>query len=226
MDVGRREELVRSIDHTLLKQDATPEAVDCLCAEALQYGFGAVCVSPLYVPRAKRQLRGSDVQVATVVGFPHGTQSAFTKAAEARDMVAAGADELDMVMAVGPLKAGDHAYVLEEIRAVVRVASGSIVKVILETALLADDEKRRASEIALEAGAHFVKTSTGFAGGGATVEDVTLLRKTVGERAGVKASGGIRDAATLLQMVEAGANRIGTSSGVAIVRELAGAMGM
>lgn len=220
MDATRRKEIARLIDHTLLRPDATREDCDRLCDEAEQYGFGAVCVPPLYVERVARRLQGTGIRVATVIGFPHGTQSTWTKVAEARDMVAAGAAELDMVLALGPLKSGEYDYVRDEIRAVVRVAPDAVIKVILETALLDDVEKRIACELSLEAGAHFVKTSTGFSGGGATAEDVALLRCVVGARAGVKASGGIRDAATLLQMIDAGANRIGTSSGVAIMRQL------
>lgn len=215
--VGARE-LAKLIDHTLLKPEATPEAIDRLCAEAREYGFASVCVNPFHVTRAKLQLRGSEVKVCTVIGFPLGAGTHFTKAFEARDAVANGADELDMVLNVGALKAGDYDYVRRDIGAVVAAAGGRLVKVILETGLLSDPEKIKACELAKEAGADFVKTSTGFGPGGATVEDIRLMRATVGPRLGVKASGGVRDRITAQRMVAAGATRIGTSSGVTIVR--------
>ncbi|MDI6869738.1 MAG: deoxyribose-phosphate aldolase [Bacillota bacterium] len=215
-------ELARLIDHTLLKPEATPEAVARLCAEAVEYGFASACVNPVNVARAASLLRGTPVKVCTVIGFPLGATASLVKAVEVRNAVADGADELDMVLNVGALKAGDHALVARDIRAVVEAAGGRVVKVILETALLTDEEKVEACLLTKEAGAAFVKTSTGFGPGGATVEDVALMRRTVGPEFGVKASGGIRDRATAERMVAAGATRLGTSSGVAIVRGEAG----
>lgn len=211
-------ELVTQIDHTLLKPESTPRDVERLCDEALEYGFAAVCVMPLYVPLAAKRLAGTPVQVATVIGFPLGASSTFVKAVEARDAVAAGAHELDMVMQIGALKAGDTRTVLDDIQAVVKAAEGRTVKVILETALLTPDEITQACTLAKQAGANFVKTSTGFGPGGATEEAVRLMRQAVGEGFGVKASGGIRSKADAIRMVQAGANRLGTSAGVAIAQ--------
>ncbi len=213
---GRR--LAPLIDHTLLKADARREQVLALCREARHYGFAAVCVLPRHLALAVKALAGSPVRAVTVVGFPLGASLTSVKAFEAAGAVRQGAGELDMVLAVGALKDGDDAYARRDIRAVVRAAAGRPVKVILETALLTDAEKRRACRLALEAGARFVKTSTGLAGG-ATAADVRLLRREVGERAGVKASGGIRTCREALAMVRAGATRLGTSAGVAIVTE-------
>lgn len=204
------------IDQTLLRADARREQVLRLCREARHYGFAAVCVLPRHLALAASSLAGSPVKAATVVGFPLGANTTEAKAFEAAAAAGAGAAELDMVLAVGALKDGDDAYIKEDILAVVRAAAGRTVKVILETALLTDDEKIRACRIALATGAHFVKTSTGLAGG-ATEADVRLLRREVGARMGVKASGGIRTAQDALAMVRAGATRIGTSAGVAIV---------
>ncbi len=206
------------IDHTLLKADARRDQVLRLCREARHYGFAAVCVPPLHLPLAAGALRGSNVRPATVIGFPLGFAAPAAKAFEAAAAVAAGAQELDMVLAIGALKDGDHALVENDIRAVVRAARGRTVKVIIETALLTDAEKTRACKIALAAGAHFVKTSTGLAGG-ATEADIRLLRRAVGGRMGIKASGGIRTCRDALAMVRAGATRLGTSAGVAIVTE-------
>ncbi|MGE5554109.1 MAG: deoxyribose-phosphate aldolase [Betaproteobacteria bacterium] len=211
-------DLAKLIDHTLLKPDATPEAIARLCGEAAEYGFASVCVNPGNVALAAALLRGSEVKVCTVIGFPLGATTPLAKAFEARDAVANGADELDMVLNVGALKAGDEALVARDIRAVVEAAGGRLVKVILETGLLTEEEKVRACLLAKEAGAGFVKTSTGFGPGGATVEDVRLMRQAVGPDFGVKASGGIRDRVTAERMVAAGATRLGTSSGVAIIR--------
>lgn len=209
--------LASLIDHTLLKPDATPEAVRRLCAEAKEFGFASVCVNPGQVACAAAELAGTGVKVCTVIGFPLGATTSLVKALEARDAVANGAQELDMVLNIGALKAGDRDHVRRDIEAVVAAAAGRPVKVILETGLLSDAEKVEACRLAQSAGASFVKTSTGFGPGGATVEDVKLMRATVGPEMGVKASGGIRDRETALRMVEAGATRLGTSSGVAIV---------
>jgi len=206
------------IDHTLLKADTRREQVLRLCREARHYGFAAVCVLPRHLALAAGSLAGSPVKAATVIGFPLGASLTEAKAFEAAAAVKDGAGELDMVLAAGALKDGDDDYVKNDILAVARAAAGRTVKVILETALLTDDEKRRACRIALEAGAGFVKTSTGLAGG-ATEADIRLMRREVGERMGVKASGGIRTRRDALAMVRAGATRIGTSAGVAIVTE-------
>ncbi|MCL6561299.1 MAG: deoxyribose-phosphate aldolase, partial [Firmicutes bacterium] len=195
-----------------------------LCNEARHYGFAAVCINPCYVPIANRELTGSDVAVCTVAGFPLGASEPAVKAAEAATAVRAGASEVDVVMNVGFLKGGLLNGVKEDLEGVVRAARqerpGVIVKVILETSLLTEMEKVEACRLAVAAGADFVKTSTGFGKGGATVADVALLKRTVGPEVGVKASGGIRDLATALSMVRAGANRLGTSSGIAIINEI------
>jgi deoxyribose-phosphate aldolase len=210
--------LASMIDHTLLKPEATPAQVEQLCREALEHGFATVCVNGAWVSLAAEQLKGSAVGVAAVAGFPLGAGSSAAKAYEAADEVRAGATEVDMVINVGALKAGDDALVEVDIAEVVRSAGrDAIVKVILETALLTDDEKVRASRLAVAAGAAFVKTSTGFGPGGATVEDVALLRRTVGPDIGVKAAGGIRTREQAEAMVAAGASRIGASSSVQIV---------
>ncbi|MDI3317402.1 MAG: deoxyribose-phosphate aldolase [Bacillota bacterium] len=213
-----KEAILRSIDHTFLRPEGGPAEIDRLCDEALAHRFGAVCVQPLWVARAARRLRGTGVRVASVVGFPHGAQTAEVKAAEARRAVADGADELDMVIAFGALRAGLDDLVEEEIRAV--VAAGVPVKCILETGALSDEEVDRGCDLAARAGARFVKTSTGFGPGGATPEAVRRMRARVGGRLGVKAAGGIRTLADLLLLREAGADRFGTSHGVAIAREL------
>lgn len=206
------------IDHTLLKPDSTKEKIIDLCKEAIQYRFATVCVNPVWIPVAVEQLKDTDVGITTVIGFPLGATSSFVKVAETRDAIAAGATEVDMVINVGALKSGDDTAVYEDIKQVVRAANGEvIVKVIIETSLLTDDEKVRACEIAKKAGADFVKTSTGFSGGGATIDDITLMRKVVGPNLGVKASGGVRDSETAEAMIEAGATRIGASASVAIV---------
>jgi deoxyribose-phosphate aldolase len=206
------------IDHTLLKAEATKEQLVKLCEEAREYGFASVCVNPVWVKTAAEELKGSDVKVCTVIGFPLGASTAAVKAAETADAIQNGAEEVDMVLAIGLLKSGAEEAVEADIRAVVEAAdSKAIVKVIIETSLLTEEEKVRACELSLRAGANFVKTSTGFSTGGATVEDVALMRKVVGDKAGVKASGGIRDLNDLRAMAEAGANRIGASSGVKIM---------
>lgn len=207
------------IDHTLLKPEATAEQVDKLCQEALKCTFASVCVNPSNVAQCHKLLKGSPVKVCTVIGFPLGATTPTTKAMETRDAIANGAQEVDMVINVGALKSGDYDLVSRDIKAVVDAAQGkAIVKVILETALLTDEEKVKGCLLAKYAGADFVKTSTGFGPGGATVKDIALMRATVGPDMGVKASGGIRDYETAQTMVQAGANRIGASASVAIAK--------
>ncbi len=217
--------VARLIDHTLLKPDATPKQVVALCADAVQYGFFSVMVNPANVALAVTHVRGTAVKVGTVVGFPLGANLTVTKLAESGAVLRNGAQELDMVINVGALKAGERVLVQTEICALAQIAheGGAILKVILETALLTEEEKILACALAMEAGADFVKTSTGFAASGATVADVALMRGVVGHKLGVKAAGGIRNLAQLLDMVDAGANRIGASASVEIVRELGAA---
>lgn len=205
------------IDHTLLKPEATPTQIEKLCAEAKEYHFASVCVNPVYIPLAAKLLHGSDVKVCCVVGFPLGAVSPEQKAAETASSAAMGAEELDMVISIGAAKADNWDLVQRDIEGVVKAAGGKTVKVIIETCLLTDEEKVKACLAAKAAGAHFVKTSTGFSTGGATAADIALMRKTVGSEMGVKASGGIRDYKTAMAMIEAGASRIGASAGIAIV---------
>lgn len=205
--------IAKYIDNTVLKPDATPDKIRALCKESAEYGFASVCVNPAYVTLAAECLKGSDVKVCTVIGFPLGMNTSKVKAFEAAEAIKEGAQEVDMVINVGRLKAGDTEYVLNDIKSVVEAANGTLVKVIIETSLLTDDEKVTACLLAKQAGADFVKTSTGFSGGGATVEDIELMRKTVGPEMGVKASGGVRDAASAKALIAAGATRIGTSGG-------------
>ena len=208
------------IDHTLLKPDATGEQIDQLCAEAREYGFASVCVNPYYVARCVKNLKGTDVKVCTVVGFPLGATTMETKVFETLQAVASGAQEIDMVMNVCAMKSGHTKAIEQEIQALAAaVEDKAILKVIIETCLLTDEEKTQACRIARRSGAHFVKTSTGFSTGGATVEDVALMKKAAGANVKVKASGGIRDYATAKAMIEAGADRIGASAGVSIVKE-------
>ncbi len=216
------EELARYIDHTLLKPDATEAHIRRVCEEALAYHFASVCVNPTWVPLVREMLDGSDVAVCTVVGFPLGATLPEVKAFETETSIRLGAREIDMVINVGRLKSGQDEYVRKDIEAVVTAAHahGAIVKVIIEAALLTDEEKVRACRLAQSAGADYVKTSTGFGPGGATVEDVALMRRVVGDRMGVKAAGGIRTAEAALAMIEAGATRIGASAGVKIVEEM------
>lgn len=209
--------LNKFIDHTLLKQDASLTQIDQLLAEAKEYDFASVCVNPTWVARTAEVLKGSDVKVCTVVGFPLGANTPAVKAFETKDAVANGADEIDMVINVGALKSGNLELVEEDIRAVVEASGDKLVKVIIEACLLTDSEKVMACQLAQKAGADFVKTSTGFSTGGATVADVALMRQTVGPDMGVKAAGGARSYEDAVAFVEAGATRIGTSSGVAIV---------
>ena len=217
-DIKKPSDLARVIDHTALKPDTPRAAIETLCDEARQYGFASVCVNPTWVPLCAERLSGSDVDVCTVIGFPLGATLSEVKAFEAKTAIARGATEVDMVINVGALKSGDLDTVQKDIRAVVDACPEDVIcKVIIETCLLSDDEKRTACEIAEKAGADFVKTSTGFAGGGATVEDIRLMRSVVGDRLGVKASGGVRTTAGAMAMIEAGATRIGASAGVTIV---------
>ncbi len=218
-------DIARVIDHTLLRADASAAEIERLCAEARAFHFFSVCVHGSRVELARHLLEETDVKVASVVGFPLGATDRDTKRFETEAVIDCGAQEIDMVLNLGRLKDGEDPYVLREIRDVVEAADERTVKVILETCLLTHAEKIRACHLVLESGAHFVKTSTGFSTGGATIEDVRLLRETVGPEFGVKASGGIRDTAMAFAMIEAGANRIGTSSGVAIVRGAAAAPG-
>ncbi|MCL6429232.1 MAG: deoxyribose-phosphate aldolase [Anaerolineae bacterium] len=212
--------LAAVIDHTLLKADATPEQVRSLCSEARMYGFASVCVNPCYVPLAARLLEGSGVRVSTVAGFPLGANTRLVKAYEAQRAILDGAREIDMVLNIGALKAGDLDAVEEDIRAVVEVchATGALLKVILETGFLTDAEKIEACRRAVSAGADFVKTSTGFGPGGATAADVALMRATVGPQIGVKAAGGIRTYAAAREMLDAGADRLGTSASIQILQ--------
>ncbi|MEC0245828.1 deoxyribose-phosphate aldolase [Paenibacillus chitinolyticus] len=206
------------IDHTLLRADATKAEITKLTEEAKKYEFASVCVNPTWVTYAAEQLSGSPVKVCTVIGFPLGATTSAVKAFETKDAIANGAGEVDMVINIGALKAGDDTLVESDIKAVVEAAAGkALVKVIIETSLLTDEEKVRASKLAVKAGADFVKTSTGFSTGGATPADVALMRKTVGPDVGVKASGGVRSLEDMNGMIEAGATRIGASSGVKIM---------
>ncbi len=211
-------EMSKRIDHTLLKPEALRSSFDSFCSEAVLYGFKTVCVNSAWVAHVAQKVRGSEVAVCAVVGFPLGSTHREAKAFEAEKAVEDGATELDMVLNIGALKGGDLKTVEADIRAVRQAAAGpTVLKVIIETCLLTDKEKIRACEIAKHAGADFVKTSTGFSSGGATVEDVALMRRIVGHEMGVKASGGIKDWLAAVAMIKAGADRIGTSAGVVIV---------
>ncbi len=216
-----RRELARYFDHTLLKPEATPDQVRELCQEALDYHFASVCINPVFVPLAAEMLAGSDVEVCTVVGFPLGATTTAAKVAETELTLAQGATEVDMVLPIGLLKAGDEDRVRGDVGAVAAVchAHGALLKVIIETALLTDDEKVTACRLSKEAGADYVKTSTGFSKHGATVEDVALMRETVGPEMGVKAAGGVGSYEEALAMIEAGATRIGASRSIAIVED-------
>jgi deoxyribose-phosphate aldolase len=205
------------IDNTLLKADATEQEILALCEESKEYDFKSVCINPWFIPVAKKALSGSDVLVCTVIGFPLGSMTTEAKVFEAKDALEKGADEVDMVINVSALKDRKDDYVLNEIKEIKKVCGSNTLKVIIETCLLTDEEKVRACKLAKEAGADFVKTSTGFSTGGATAHDVKLMRETVGPEMGVKASGGVRTHEDLLAMVEAGANRIGTSNGTKII---------
>ncbi|WP_293888408.1 deoxyribose-phosphate aldolase [Streptococcus sp.] len=205
------------IDHTLLKPESTQEQIDHLLSEAVEYQFASVCVNPTWVAHCAKTLAGTGVKVCTVVGFPLGANTSSVKAFETKDAIANGADEIDMVINVGQLKSGQYEVVKADIRAVVEASQDKLVKVIIETCLLTNDEKVKACQLAVSAGADFVKTSTGFSAAGATVEDIVLMRETVGPNIGVKAAGGARSYEDAEAFIEAGATRIGTSSGVAIV---------
>lgn len=216
-------DLASLIDHTILKPEATLHEIKKFCSEALEYKFASVCVNPTWVKDAAGFLKGSNVKVCTVIGFPLGATTSETKAFETKSIIQEGATEVDMVMNIGALKEGRDSLVEQDIRAVVNAANRTAtVKVIIETSLLTREEKIRACELSVKAGADFVKTSTGFSTGGATIEDIQLMRKIVGPDIGVKASGGVRDARAVEAMIEAGATRIGSSSGVAILKGLVG----
>ena len=209
--------LNKFIDHTILKPETTQEQVEKILSEAKEYDFASVCVNPTWVSLAAESLKDSDVKVCTVIGFPLGANTSAVKAFETKDAIANGADEIDMVINIGALKAGNDALVLDDIKAVVDASGDKLVKVIIEACLLTDDEKVRACQLSKEAGADYVKTSTGFSTGGAKVADVALMRKTVGPDMGVKASGGARSYEDAIAFIEAGASRISASSGVAIM---------
>lgn len=215
-------ELNRMIDHTLLKPEATPDDIERICDEAGRYDFFSVCVNTHFVPLVASRIKDTRIKVCSIAGFPLGAVDTQVKTFEAERAVAAGADEIDMVMNVGALKAGDERLVRGDIAAVVKAAGNALVKVIIEAALLGDEEKVTACRLAVEAGARFVKTSTGFGPPGANVRDVEIMRRAVGPDFGVKASAGIRTAAFAIELVEAGADRIGTSAGVQIMEELEG----
>ncbi len=205
------------IDHTVLKQDAVKSDIVTLCNEAVENDFASVCINPYWIPVAKEILAGTGVDVCTVIGFPLGANATATKAFETKQAITDGATEIDMVINVGALKDKDYDAVYNDIKAVVDAANGTLVKVIIETCLLTDEEKIKACELSVKANAHFVKTSTGFSTGGATKEDIALMRKTVGPNVGVKASGGVRTPEDFAAMIEAGATRIGTSSGIKLI---------
>ncbi|HEM4411465.1 TPA: deoxyribose-phosphate aldolase [Streptococcus suis] len=209
--------LHKYIDHTILKPETTQEQVEKILAEAKEYDFASVCVNPTWVALAAESLKDSDVKVCTVIGFPLGANTPAVKAFETKDAISNGADEIDMVINIGALKTGNYDLVLEDIKAVVAASGDKLVKVIIEACLLTDDEKVKTCQLSQEAGADYVKTSTGFSTGGATVADVALMRKTVGPDMGVKASGGARSYEDAIAFIEAGASRIGASSGVAIM---------
>ncbi|SNS28383.1 deoxyribose-phosphate aldolase [Tropicimonas sediminicola] len=210
-------DLASYIDHTLLKPDARPEEVETLCSEAVEFGFKAVCVNPIFVPLVTACLKGSAVDPCAVICFPFGADPTPIKVAEAAWVVEHGAREVDMVIPIGLLRSGEHSAVRDDIAAVKEACGDALLKVIIETALLTDAQKETACRLSKEAGADFVKTSTGFAGGGATVEDVALMRRVVGPEMGVKASGGVRTTEDARRMIAAGATRIGASSGIAII---------
>lgn len=214
-------EIAKMIDHTLLKAEATKEQIEKLCAEAKEYQFASVCVNPTWVSYASELLKGTGVDVCTVIGFPLGANTPETKAFETTNAIENGATEVDMVINISALKDGNDSLVERDIQAVVNAAKGkALTKVIIETSLLTEEEKVRACKLAVSAGTDFVKTSTGFSTGGATVADISLMRETVGPTIGVKASGGVRSAEDAKNMIDAGATRIGASSGIAIVKGL------
>lgn len=212
-------DMAQYIDHTILNADATEAEVAKICEEAAEYNFKTVCIQPYWIPFVKEELKGTEVGITTVIGFPLGANATETKVFEAKQALKDGATEVDMVINIGALKSKDYDTVMKDIQAVVdAVAGNAVVKVIIETALLTKEEKIKASELSKKAGADFVKTSTGFSTGGATVEDIKLMRATVGPELGVKASGGVRSYEDAIAMIEAGATRIGASSGISIVK--------
>ena len=215
-----REQLASYIDHTLLKPDASLPQIKKICEEAKTYHFASVCVNSYWIPTVAAELAGTDIAPCSVIGFPLGAGLSSSKAAEAKDAIAAGAKEIDMVINVGAIKSGNWDGVKKDIEAVNAVKGGAKLKVIIETCLLTDEEKVKACQASMEAGADFVKTSTGFSTGGATAHDVALMRQTVGDGLGVKASGGIRTLEDALTMIEAGASRLGASAGVKIIEAL------
>lgn len=212
-----KEELAKYIDHTLLKSDAKTNDIEKLCDEADNYNFASVCINPCYVKYCAEKLKDSNVKVCTVIGFPLGANTTGIKKAEVVQAIKDGADELDMVISIGSLKSGDHENVFQDIKTVVEASEGKCVKVIIETCLLTESEKIKACELSKKAGANFVKTSTGFSSNGATIEDVRLMKKVVGEKMKVKASGGIHSYEEAIAMIDAGASRLGASAGVKIV---------
>lgn len=218
-----KKEFAKLIDHTLLRPEATADKIIQLCEEALEFGFGAVCVAPTWVSLASKTLASSSVKVVSVVGFPLGNTLTRVKAYEASQVVKNGADEIDMVINIGALLSGQKEIVFKDIKSVIESAHQedpkTLIKVILETSILSDDQKILACKLAQKAGADFVKTSTGFMPRGATIQDVSLLRRVVGNRLGVKAAGGIRDLSTAMEMIAAGATRLGCSSSVSIIKE-------
>lgn len=216
MEVNNRD-LAKYIDHTILKADATKEEILRVCKEAKEYGFKSVCVNSYWVPLVFDELKGSDVLTCCVVGFPLGATTTVSKSFETSDAVKNGAQEIDMVINIGALKDNEDNVVLEDIKAVVNASENALVKVIIETCYLTKEEKIRACKLSIEAGADFVKTSTGFGIGGALKEDIKLMRETVGSKPGVKASGGVRTREDALKMIDAGATRIGASSGIKIL---------
>lgn len=208
----------KMIDHTVLKADTTKETVKRIFDEAMEYGFASVCINPCHVKFASEYLKDSDVKVCTVIGFPLGATTSSTKAFETNEAIENGADEIDMVMNIGAMKDKNYDYVLNDIQSVVKAAKGKVVKVILETCLLTKEEIREACQICQKAGADFVKTSTGFSMRGATIEDVEIMKATVGDTMKVKAAGGVRTYEDMVKIVEAGADRIGTSAGCSLVK--------
>ncbi len=212
-------DMAQYIDHTILNADATEAELAKICEEAAEYNFKTVCIQPYWIPFVKEELKATEVGITTVIGFPLGANATETKVFETKQAIKDGATEVDMVINIGALKSKDYDTVMKDIQAVVNaVAGAAVVKVIIETALLTKEEKIKASELSKKAGADFVKTSTGFSTGGATVEDIKLMRATVGPELGVKASGGVRSYADAVAMIEAGATRIGASSGISIVK--------
>ncbi|UJL44882.1 deoxyribose-phosphate aldolase [Virgibacillus sp. NKC19-16] len=213
-------ELAKYIDHTALKPDTTKETIKQIVDEAREYEFASVCVNPYWVPFCYENLKDTSIKICTVIGFPLGATSTASKVFETEQAIKDGATEVDMVINVGELKSKNDEAVQADIKSVVSAAKDrALTKVIIETSLLSNDEKIRACKLAKEAGADFVKTSTGFSGGGATVEDIKLMRQTVGSEMGIKASGGVRDNKSTIEMIDAGATRIGASSGIEIVKE-------